>query len=308
MIGCTLLLLFYVGLIGCSASNEQSVTKSNENSSPIESEGIVDSEHEEEYRIISTTVALTEILDALELNLVGIPTSYKELPERYKGVTEIGNTKTPDMEMVRWLQPTDILAVSTLEYELKPLFEEVGIAATFINLETLDGMLNSIRELGTKFNRTEQADRIINKMNKKVSDIQREVEGKEAPTVLILLGIPGSYLVATEHSYIGDLVRICGGVNVIQGENVEYLSSNTEYLQQANPDIILRAAHGMPKEVIEMFDREFKVNDIWKHFDAVNNGRVYDLDELFFPTTGNLATTEALDQLMEMLYGDVKHE
>lgn len=129
MIGCTLLLLFYVGLIGCSASNEQSVTKSNENSSPIESEGIVDSEHEEEYRIISTTVALTEILDALELNLVGIPTSYKELPERYKGVTEIGNTKTPDMEMVRWLQPTDILAVSTLEYELKPLFEEVGISS-----------------------------------------------------------------------------------------------------------------------------------------------------------------------------------
>ena len=33
-----------------------------------------------------------------------------------------------------------------------------------------------------------------------------------------------------------------GGKNIVQGEQVEYLASNTEYLKKADPDIILRAA------------------------------------------------------------------
>lgn len=58
----------------------------------------------------------------------------------------------------------------------------------------------------------------------------------------------------------------------------------------------------MPDEVVDMFNKEFQENDIWKHFDAVQNDRVYDLEETLFGTTGNLAAVEALDELLEMLY------
>ena len=118
-----------------------------------------------------------------------------------------------------------------------------------------------------------------------------------------MLGVLGSYLVATEHSYAGDLVRIAGGENVMAGQDAEYLASNTEYLYDANPDIILRLAHGMPDEVVEMFDEEFKTNDVWKHFDAVKNDRVYDLEEELFGTTAALNVPEALDALVEIFYG-----
>ncbi len=116
------------------------------------------------------------------------------------------------------------------------------------------------------------------------------------------MGVPGSYLVVTEHAYIGDLVKLAGGENVIKDQKVEYLASNTEYLQSANPDIILRAAHGMPAEVVKMFDEEFKTNDIWKHFDAVKNNRVYDLDENLFGMTASLNAPEALKEMEKMLY------
>ena len=42
-------------------------------------------------RVVATTVALTEIMDALEIDLVGVPSSYKELPERYADAKEVGN-------------------------------------------------------------------------------------------------------------------------------------------------------------------------------------------------------------------------
>jgi|SRR5690625_2825571 len=263
-------------------------------------------EEEEEHRIIATTVALVEIMDELELDLVGVPTSYKELPERYRDATEVGMAAEPDMEIIRSLKPTDVLSATTLdtEFDLDPVFKNANVPVTFVDMESVEGMYESILELGKKYNRTEQAEAIIKKFEDQVSRIEETVVNKEAPTVLILLGVPGSYLVATENSYIGDLVRRVGGRNAIQGVDVEYVSSNTENLQQSNPDIILRAAHGMPDQVVEMFNKEFEENDIWKHFKAVQNGRVYDLEETRFGTTANLAVPEALEELVEMLYGD----
>lgn len=276
---------------GASASN--SVPSASEDSSAAQ---------EQEPRIISTTVAATEMMDALGIDLVGIPTSSKQLPARYEGVTEVGNPMSPDMEIVKSLKPTEVYSVTTLQYDLESVFDSAGVDATFLDLTSLEDMMNAIGSLGEHYGKEKEAEELVSSYQDKLAEIQEAIQGKPKPKVLILLGVPGSYLVATENSYIGDLVRLAGGENIVQGESVEYLASNTEYLQQSNPDVILRAAHGMPEEVIEMFDKDFKENDIWKHFNAVQNGRVYDLEEKLFGTTGNLYAMEALDELMGMLY------
>lgn len=280
-------IILLMGIAGCSSPKKESAKQ-------------VKSESKE--HVVATTVAVTEIMDALEVDLVGVPTSSKTLPKRYKGLPEVGNPMSPDMEKVKSLKPSEVLSVTTLEYELKPVFDGVGMKANFLDLTSLKNMQSSISDLGKKYGREKQAEAVVTKLDKKVASIQKEVKGKKEPTVLILLGVPGSYLVATEHSYIGDLVKQLGGKNIVQGEQVEYLASNTEYLKKADPDIILRAAHGMPDEVVKMFDKEFKTNGIWKHFAAVKNNRVYDLEERLFGTTGNLAAIEALDELKKMMY------
>src|SRR5699024_1850295 len=254
--------LMMVGLLlaaGCASSAGDSQSNSQ---SDVTAE-------EAEDRIVATTVALTEIMDKLELDLVGMQTSYKDLPERYAEAEEVGNPMEPDMEIIKSLQPTDVLSVTTLPSDLEDAFEKADIPVTFIDLESVEGMYDAIRDLGEKYDRTEQAEQIVNRFEKKLSETEKKVEGKESPTVLILLGVPGSYLVATENSYVGDLVKRAGGINAIQDEDREYIASNTENLQQSNPDVILRMAHGMPDEVVEMFDKEFAENDIWKHFKAV---------------------------------------
>lgn len=295
------LLLFIAGCGSNEQSNADTDASAQENPETEESDT-----QETDGEIIATTVALVEIMDELELDLIGVPTSYKDLPERYVDATEVGMAMEPDMEIIKSLKPTDVLSVSTLQADLESNFEKTDTPVTFVDLESVDGMYESILDLGEKYDRTEQAEDIINSYEKKLSETEKEVEGEESPTVLILLGVPGSYLVATENSYIGDLVERAGGVNAIQGEEREYISSNTEHLQQTNPDVILRAAHGMPEEVVEMFDKEFKENDIWKHFKAVENDRVFDLEETRFGTTANLAAPEALEELVDMLYPNMQ--
>lgn len=297
-----ILLLAVIVVAGCS--NVGSAAKDNRTLSAAapSAEQTKEPASEPEQRVVSTTVAITEMMAALEVDLVGVPTSSKVLPARYDAVTKIGNPMSPDMELVKSLKPTEVLSVTTLEYDLKPVFEAAGMKANFLNLTSVESMNNALKVLGDTYNKQEQAQEIIGKFDAKVAEIKEAIANKEKPTVLILLGVPGSYLVATEKSYIGDLVRLAGGVNIAQGENVEYLASNTEYLHQSNPDVILRAAHGMPEEVVKMFDKEFQTNDIWKHFKAVQNDRVYDLEEALFGTTGNLYAVDAIDALMGMLY------
>ncbi|HIW33341.1 MAG TPA: heme ABC transporter substrate-binding protein IsdE [Candidatus Paenibacillus intestinavium] len=302
-IGLTLCILF---IAGCSSNGVKENESVNPPSNTAGNNIATPSLDDVDYRIVSTTVAITEILAELDLNVVGIPSTAKSLPERYSEAVKIGNPMSPDMELVKSLKATHVLSVTTLQHDLEDTFKGLGIEARFLDFTSIEDMKNEITKLGAEFNRVEQARTLVASYDKKIDDIKADVAGQQAPSVLILMGIPGSYLVATENSYIGDLVKQLGGANIVTDSKVEFVSANTEYLHQGNPDVILRAAHGMPEEVIEMFDAEFKQNDIWKHFNAVKDERVYDLPEDFFGTTGNLAADEALDILAEMLYPDRK--
>lgn len=307
----TILLL----LVACNQANEgvendpeQNNIEEQDNGDKSDDQNEVDDQAEQaaseeaDYRIVSTTVALVEIMDQLEIDLAAVPTSYKELPTRYDGLPDIGNGMSPDVEMMMSLQPTEIMSVSTLKADLEDDLGRLDTDVIYYNLESLDNMLMEIETIGEKYNRTEQANDLIKVYENKVEEVATLTADKDGPSVLILLGVPGSYLIATDQSYIGDLVAKSGGTNVFSDEDVEYISVNTEHLQQTNPDVILRAAHGLPDEVVKMFDEEFKTNDIWKHFSAVENDRVYDLEETLFGTTANLAAVEAFDELIAMLY------
>ncbi|WP_420798344.1 heme ABC transporter substrate-binding protein IsdE [Lysinibacillus tabacifolii] len=293
-----LLALMTVFLIaGCSGGSDQANEDSTE-----KVEVSTDTTAKSENRIIAGTVVIAEILDKLELDAIAVPTTEKNLAERFKGLPTIGNAMEPDMEIVKSLNPTDVLSVSTLEYDLQDKFKQLKIPVHFLNFQSVDAMMAEIKTLGERYDRTTQAEQLVSGLQKNIDAVQTVATNKEGPRVLILLGIPGSYLVATENSYAGDLVKRAGGINVMEGQEAEYLASNTEYLHNSNPDIILRLSHGMPDEVVKMFDEEFKTNDIWKHFEAVKNGKVYDLEEELFGTTASLQVPQALGQLMEIFY------
>ncbi|HBT70981.1 MAG TPA: heme ABC transporter substrate-binding protein IsdE [Lysinibacillus sp.] len=294
-IGILLMTLLSLLLAACSGSDKPAT----KDKTVVVSEQVAE---ESEQRIIAGTVVVADILDKLELDAIAVPETEKQLAKRFEDLPTIGNAMEPDMEIVKSLNPTEVLSVSTLEYDLQDKFKQLNIPVDFLNLQSVDAMLTEIKTLGERYDRVAQAEELVQDLQKNMEAVQGVAANKEGPRVLILLGIPGSYLVATENSYAGDLVKRAGGINVMEGQDAEYLSSNTEHLHSSNPDIILRLSHGMPDEVVKMFDEEFKTNDIWKHFDAVKNGKVYDLEEELFGTTASLQVPQALGQLMEIFY------
>ena len=255
-------------------------------------------------RLVATSPAVAEICDRLELDLVGVCETSSSLPQRYADVTTVGMAMNPDLEIIRSLNPDYVLSPSTLQNDLQPKYASIGVNSLFLNLKSVEGMYASIEDLGEKFCRQEQAQTLVEEYNAFMEEYRNQNQGEESPTVLVLMGLPGSYIVATESSYVGSLVKLAGGVNVYgDGDGEEFLFANTEDMQLKNPDIILRAAHGLPDEVLEMFADEFSTNDIWQHFTAVQQGRVYDLDSSLFNMSANFNYDQALEQLQPMLYG-----
>ena len=260
----------------------------------------------DQVRIVATSPAAVDICDKLELDLVGVCSStLSTIPERYQDVTTVGTAMSPDLEILKSLNPDYVISPNSLQSDLQPKYASIGVSSLFLNLRSVEGMYASIEGLGEKFDREEQAQALVEEYQKFMEEYQSQNEGKESPTVLVLMGLPGSYIVATESSYVGNLVKLAGGVNVYgDGDGQEFLTANTEDMKTKEPDIILRAAHALPEDVVEMFQDEFETNDIWKHFEAVQEGRVYDLPYDLFGMSAKFNYPDALEELQPLLFGE----
>ena len=254
-------------------------------------------------RIIATSPATADICDKLELDLVGVCSStVSTIPERYKNLTTVGTAMSPDMEIVASLKPDWILSPVSLQSDLQPKYEAIDTDWAFLNLRSVPGMYRSIQELGEIFDRQEQAQALVDEFTDFYNEYKQKNEGKDHPKVMILMGLPGSYIIATPNSYVGSLVELAGGENVYSDTDQEFLTVNTEDMKTKEPDIILRAAHALPDQVVEMFNKDFAENDIWQHFDAVKNGRVYDLTYEYFGMSATFKYPQALEELQPILY------
>ena len=260
-------------------------------------------------RIVATSAATADICDKLDLDLVGVcRTTTSTIPERYQDLPTVGTAMAPDTEVLASLSLDWILSPASLQSDLQPKYEAIGTDWAFLNLRSVQGMYRSIQELGEIFDRQEQADALVAEFTSFYEEYSQKNEGKEHPKVLILMGLPGSYIIATENSYVGSLVAMAGGENVYAGTDQEFLTVNTEDMKTKEPDIILRTAHALPDQVVEMFKKDFATNDIWKHFQAVQEGRVYDLTYELFGMSATFRYPEALEELQPIFYPESEED
>ena len=260
----------------------------------------IDGDH---ARIITTSAACADIMDKLDVDLVAIAESQLESPPaRYANLPTIGMAMNPDMEKIASMNPDYVFSPASLMPDLLPKYKAAGIHFGFLNLSNVPGMYRSIEDMGRLLNREKEAAALVKDYEEFMKDFKSRNKGP-APKVLILMGLPGSYVVATDKSYAGSLVKLAGGENVYPDDDQQFLTVNTEDMLEKDPDIILRTAHAMPDKVHQMFQDEFKTNDVWKHFRAVKEDKVYDLNTKLFGMSANFSYKEALGDLEKVFYG-----
>ncbi len=255
-------------------------------------------------RVVASSVAVVEILDALGVPMVGVPTSSYDLPESVADATRIGNPMSPDIEVIASLEPTVIVSVNTLSADLSEQFELLGAEVCFVDLSSYEGVKETIASLGARFGVEAKASEIIAGFEARESAIAEAVADKESPSVLIIFGAGTSFMTVSEGAYVGDLLKRVGGENIITDAPSAFSPVDMEYLAAMNPEYILFMSHANPEESLEAFKQEIEGNAAWQNFDAVKNDKLITLPTGYFGMSANLLAVDAMEMLVDILYGE----
>ena len=253
--------------------------------------------------VVATSVAVTEILDALGVKVSGVPTTSYELPESTEGAVEIGNPMSPDLEIIKSLNPTMVVSVDTLGSDYMNLFTENNIPSEFVSLESLDGLKEAITTLGEKFHKNDEAKDLLEEIESKEVEVKEKAESLENPEVLVLFAAPGSTMIATSKSYIGSLVELVGGKNIIEDNSTSFTTYNKEDLAMLNPEKILVMVHALPEETKAALQAEMASDSAWQNINAVKEGNLIYLDSEYFGMSANLKVIEGLEILSDIVHG-----
>ena len=291
-------------LVGCQ-NDGQDVDQSTENPQPdqaVQEETLV-----EEVKVVSATVSATNVLAKLDAEVVGVPTTTQTLPAQYADLPEVGQAMSPDLEIVASLEPDLFIMDSNFQASVEESLSQYGLNTFFFETGSYSDFTNSIKQLGVEINREDEAKKLVSGIEASVTKAL-EKKGDQSPTVAVIFGAGENFMLATDTSYLGDLVKTLGATNItskLDGDmSSGYVQFSLEQILAQNPDYVLRFAHGNIEQTKKMFDEAFDANDAYQELDAVKSGKVYDLDPTIFNVSANLEITTAIETLGEIFYGN----
>jgi iron complex transport system substrate-binding protein len=202
-------------------------------------------EREPPERIISLAPSTTEILFALELGgrVVGV-TRYCDYPSATAQIPKVGGYFDPNYEQLVALRP-DLVILLTSHRDAKVELEKMRIRTLTTPHRGVDDVQEAIRLIGAACDRSKQAAALLAELSRRTRVVQRAVGGKQRPRVLVCIGrdtelgkLSGMY-VAGRRGFYDEIIRMAGGVNACDDDQVAYPQVSAEGVIQMNPDVII---------------------------------------------------------------------
>ncbi|MBI5095841.1 MAG: ABC transporter substrate-binding protein [Candidatus Hydrogenedentes bacterium] len=257
-------------------------------------------------RIVCLSPGITETVFALGLGdrVVGV-TSHTFFPPEAARIAQVGDWLATNCEAVVALRP-DLVLVSSMEASVAEQFKTLGLHYLVVKQDSVGDILNSITELGSVCGVPEAAQTLIASINERLQRIEKTLEGRSRPRVLVCAGrdYTSSKLdqvyIAGRDSFYSELVRMGGGENAFQNGGFPFPTVSGEGIMQLNPEVILEI---VPEREQQGLDRATLLN-AWKALPdvaAVKNGRVYLLDGDYISIPGP-RVAEALEAIARALH------
>lgn len=202
-------------------------------------------------RIVSLVPSLTELLIdlGLEKEVIGRTRFCIHPSSKIDDIPIIGGTKNPNIVKIRKLKPDFVLA--NLEENRKEDIEELQkfaqVEVTIIN--TISDALDTISDLGQKFEKEEKSISLVSKIKKVLS---QKPEPKLVKTAYFIWRNP--WMVAANYTYINDVMQEYGLLNVFC-DHTRYPEINLHQLQKESPQLVLLSSEPYPfkqKHIIEI--------------------------------------------------------
>jgi iron complex transport system substrate-binding protein len=247
-------------------------------------------------RVISLAPNLTEIVYAIGAGdlLVG-NTTYCDYPEQAKSVRKVGDTMQPNIEAILALRP-DLILISTssqLEAFTRQLAEH-NIPVFVTDPHNLEGVLQSMQNIGELLDRSEQAAKVTGDLRSRMKAIEAAVAAGSKTRVFYQLSAEPLYT-AGRDAFVTDLIKRAGGLSVTENVPEAWPRFSEEAAVAAKPEAIILPTGG------SMGDANSDVAGGLRKAPAVVNGKVIKINGDLLVRPGPRAI-DGLEQLAHALH------
>ncbi len=252
--------------------------------------------HETPKRVVSMASSATEILYAIGCseNIVGVD-KYSDYPPDVKNKTVIGSSYSPNLEAIVGLEPDLLIAWWYARDNLLPIEDKVTVM--YINPQSVEDVLQLIRQIGLIMNKVEEAEKLVKEMQSRIENITQITENlnkSQRPLVYYELSKKGRTV--GQGTFTNELIYMAGGINIAADEPFRYPDLTDEYIIARNPDVIVVVSYGASVE-------EIKSREGWQNINAIKNDRVYSIDRHLVTASPRLV--DGLEQLAKWFHPEL---
>ncbi len=217
-----------------------------------------------------------------------------------KDVVDIGSFYGPgakiNVEVIASLEPDVVIAPTRFYYPESELEAKLPPSIKVIRLSFLDvkELAREIRVLGAVINKTEEAERLAEKIEALINLVSERVASTpNRPRVYLEWYSP--YSTPANGTIFHELIELAGGINVfsdLKARGQGFVQVSPESVIQRAPDVIIRCAPGwmMPaynpciaknESALKALYDEMKRRSGWESIPAVANNRVYVISSIY---------------------------
>jgi len=251
-------------------------------------------------RYISIAPSTTEILFALGLNeeIVAV-SSYCNYPPEAKNKASVGDFSHPNMEKIAYLKPDYIFCTGLEQAQVIRELKRLNFNVYAADPENIQGLFETIRDIGKITGREKEAIRLIGKMKSDIEAVSSAAklipEEKRVRVFIEIWHEP--VMTAGKGSFIDELITLAGGINIAHEIKRPYSNFSAEKVISLNPGCIIMAY--MDKESpLKLVEARFG----WKGIDAIKNKRVFNDIEPDILLRPGPRITEGLKEIYKRLY------
>lgn len=262
-------------------------------------------------RIVSIMPVCTEIACALGLEekVVGVDdhSDYPiTIPEKVaNGILEnVGDPIEVSIETIAGLNPDLVLSDHGKgQSQTVQRLEELGITVVVLHPNNLAGVISDIQLVGKITGKIPEAEALANDLTQRIQDVKNKVQTLSQPLVYVEYYFNGGYHSVGSKSFINELISSAGGTNVFGEIEDDYLSTSTEGVIQANPEIILISQGDMSK-ACGLTPDVVKQRTGWENILALQNDKIFTIDEDLMIRPGP-RIVEGLEAIARIIHPEV---
>lgn len=262
-------------------------------------------------RVVILNSANLDMYYAVGGTVVGKPTSSyisKEIREKTKDVPAVGTLHSPSVEAIIGLHPDLVIGLNVpFNTGLRGILEDADIPLYINNLTTYEEVFDTLTFFGELTNQPDvakaTADKAMANYNKLIDDAKKQ----KGPRSLIIFGAPGSFSMATNKAFSGNLLSLLNGYNIADaatGLEGDYVPLSMEYVIKQDPEVIFFISMSPKSDSVNVFKREMLNSSAWSDVSAVKNQRIYYLSGGLFAANPGTRISEALQIMYDDLYGE----